>query len=370
MAGPGWFSKLLAIVFVLGGVTSAGTLNAQVPRSSPSAPASPIAAPPPTPTPTRETAPVGATSPQTPQIPAKEKEISISKSEVKEIKDHPSTLVGLVDALAWPVVVIFVLIALLRSSWISRAIGFLPQAVRAIKVSVAGVEMEINQQAAEEVRSFLVAPIEDLRKKADTEYKKMADAQRVYELLQSAIEVGCTSVLERKQIQRPALIRGTVHVPDIVFNEYLYQLVNYYPGSRANGPAGRRFSQRFGIIGRSWRLGESMARPTAPGTSAEDIRDLVEQWGMSREEAAGQSRTHPACICVILRSPEDNNLPVGLLYLDTTQDQGFGSDDAMAVEVARTMETEEVVQRLALAVGRTIMLLRLAGPKLDIERGA
>lgn len=68
------------------------------------------------------------------------------------------------------------------------------------------MEMEIDSEAADEVKQFLQRPIEQLKRNADAEYRKFSEALRVYELLQSVIETGCTRVLESKDISRPALI--------------------------------------------------------------------------------------------------------------------------------------------------------------------
>jgi hypothetical protein len=57
-------------------------------------------------------------------------------------------------------------------------------------------------------------------------------------------------------------LRATIHINDVIFPDYLYQLVDYYPG---DGGAHRRFSQRYGIIGRSWRS------KTSHGTGAEPV---------------------------------------------------------------------------------------------------
>ena len=48
--------------------------------------------------------------------------------------------------------------------------------------------------------------------------------------------------------------RATVHIPDVLFSDTLYQLLDYWPKGKGGG---RRFSARFGILGLAWRLEES-----------------------------------------------------------------------------------------------------------------
>jgi hypothetical protein len=77
------------------------------------------------------------------------------------------------------------------------------------------------------------------------------------------MRIAIPAVLAAHDVDMARPIRGTIHVPDIIFKEYLYQLTKYYVltenGSRVEGSPGRRFSMRFGIIGRAWRLKESIA---------------------------------------------------------------------------------------------------------------
>jgi len=113
--------------------------------------------------------------------------------------------------------------------------------------------------------------------------------------------------------------RGTIHVPDIVFKEYLYQLTKYYVltenGTSVEGAPGRRFSMRFGIIGRARRLKESegvgyalpdataavvaavIQPPAEPPRLDPETKELIKNWGMFEEEAQPGSRGKPAYLC-------------------------------------------------------------------------
>ena len=296
----------------------------------------------------------------------KERESKEAK-EIKEIKDQPSTEVGLAQALAWPIAVVLIASAFFFSSVGRRMLGLFPKVVRKISFGAVGVEMEISQEAADEVRNFLRGSFEELLERADEEYRRMAAAFRIFDLLGEVLEPALSGVLAQRGMPRPANLRGTVYVPDIVFQRCLYQFVNYYPQNRTNGPAGRRFSQRFGIIGRSWRLEESMGRGNTLHGAVNSQRELIEYWGMTREEVATQSRSRPSDLCVILRSPEEGNLAVGLLFVDTTELNGLGSDN-VATGVAISLETAPETRELAKALGRAMAPLRLAGPQLEITR--
>ncbi len=193
-------------------------------------------------------------------------------------------------------------------------------------------------------------------------------------------------ILREKEIDyRPDDVRATIHVDDIVFRSYLYQLVDYFPSSRNGSAAGRRFSQRYGIIGQSWRLNESLGRGKAvsgmgsPTPTRGDrelaIRELVARWGMTEEEARRTSHERPATLSVMLRYEGRSH---GLLYIDSVHENAFGRDSiqddasaaaptgASAKDVALALEANTATVRLSRAVAEVLEPLRLAAPFLEI----
>jgi hypothetical protein len=113
-------------------------------------------------------------------------------------------------------------------------------------------------------------------------------------------------------------IRSTIHIPDSLFAETLYQLVDYYPAQLDPG-RGRTFSTRFGIIGKAWRLAESQYAPAVP-TAQED---LILGWGMTQEEAQKAAQKDKQSFgCVILKDTTGKCLAV--FYLDSPIKDAFG----------------------------------------------
>ena len=313
--------------------------------------------PAPFPSPTTPPAPLGsAASPASPTVAA--------PIEKKEVKDRPSDWVQLVGAIAWPVCLLLIAVMLLFSRTGKRIFGLFPKVIR--KISAGGVEMQISADAADEIREYLRDSFDELIARAKDEYQRMASVQQISTHLGKVIDSALPRVLQVNHIHAlPENIRSTIHVPDIVFSSYLYQLVNYYPtDSRPGGSAHRRFSQRFGIIGRCWRLGELMGRGNAVVAGPNAVRQLIEQWGFMRSEVS-QTRERPADLCVILRN--DDHLPVGLLFVDSTTADGFGTD-IVAVNVANSLENEVEILALSRALDRALAPLRIAAPDLEITR--
>jgi hypothetical protein len=93
-------------------------------------------------------------------------------------------------------------------------------------------------------------------------------------------------------------------------------------------------------------------------------RQLIEQWGMMRNEIS-HSRERPADLCVILRN--DDHLQIGLLFVDSTVPDAFGTD-TVAVQVAVALENEAETLALSRALERAMAPLRIAAPDLEITR--
>jgi hypothetical protein len=299
----------------------------------------------------------------TPPIAAPIKETKETK-ETKEVKDRPSDWVEFAGAIAWPLCLLLIVIMFLFSKTAKRMFGLFPRVVR--KISAGGVDMEISAEAVEEVREYLRDSFDELVARAKDEYQRMASTQQISTHLGKIIDKALPRVLATNHIAAlPANVRGTIHVPDIVFSSYLYQLVNYYPTDyRSGGSAHRRFSQRFGIIGRCWRLGESMGRGNAVVVGPNATRQLIEQWGMMRSEVS-LTRGRPADLCVILKN--DDDLQIGMLFVDSTDPDGFGTD-AVAINVANALGTEPEILALCRALERALAPLRVAAPDLEITR--
>jgi hypothetical protein len=262
-----------------------------------------------------------------------------------------ATLAGKV---AWPFGLLGALALIGWNSRLRRLFGAGAKLVR--KVSAGGIEMEISADAVDEIRDKLRGSFRELVGSARDEFERMADLQNVDRRLAAVVE---KALVPRLASGKPSGLRATVHVRDIVFKDYLYQLIDYYP---AGAGAHRRFSQRYGIIGRSWRSGKSHGTGNAFGTKASED-NLVEEWGMTRNETHGVLNTRPSCLSVLLRS---GGIETGILYVDSTEHDAFG-DDIRAQAFAIQLENDAFTIELAEAVERTLAPLRVGGPNLDLK---
>lgn len=244
---------------------------------------------------------------------------------------------------------------------IGRMLGLTARIVR--KIKYGGLEMEISADAVDQIRSLLTGSIDELIAKARLEYDRMADLMNIYTHLERCC-AALAQILENHGLDKKVEgLRATVYTRDIIFSDYLYQLVDYYPVR--SGAAGRRFSQRFGIIGRSWRSHESLSEGDAmSGDDKEHL--LVREWGMTKHEAAATSRARPSYATIILKGGADSGaLPIGVLFIDSTKTDAFGDGDVAQKVIAELADSFEVII-LAKALDQAIVPLRVAAPNIDI----
>jgi len=130
---------------------------------------------------------------------------------------------------------------------------------------------------------------------------------------------------------KSASIRSTIYVPDILFDETLYQLLDYYPATKDGGKRGRIFSARYGMIGRTWRLEKSDVNGTVPT----DPEDLVRGWAMTRKEAKEAALDRKSFACILLKNASDECL--GMFYMDSLPERVF---DATWTEVESFVRQE------------------------------
>ena len=233
----------------------------------------------------------------------------------------PSTLPSSLDwtrdllsiVLSWPVVVLLILGSLMVSGAAAHRMSRVLSGFRSVKLP-GGIEVVLSEEGAKEAARTSRETFEGYRAEAVAEFDRLARVHnirnKVEGVLRSERVRGVTNVDDLPGF------RCTVHVPDAVFADTLYQLIDYYP---RGGGAGRVWSIRYGIMGRAWRLDETQIEASVP---SEELQ-LIERWGMTREEAAAAGQGRQSFAAIVLKDEERNS--VGLFYMDAKDEMVFGS---------------------------------------------
>lgn len=214
----------------------------------------------------------------------------------------------------WPLVVFILVLFLMFSKNGSRRISEIFRGFKSVKMF--GAEFVLSEEGRQQAAQSARETFHTYRSQAKAEYDRLADVNNIREKLEqviSSVKVQREGkIIEIKKIEN---VRFTVHVPDAIFAETMYQLLDYYP---KGGGRGRIWSVRYGILGKAWRLGKSLTQESVPTTEEELTRD----WGMTREEATAAAQGRKSFSCVILYNKE--NTAVGAFYMDAPNEKDFG----------------------------------------------
>lgn len=210
----------------------------------------------------------------------------------------------------WPLLVFLIVIYLLYSSAAPSRIESLLQPFHSVKLF--GQKFVLNQRGGRNAETGIHFYRQEIQTKFDRKVKKLKIARKH----KAIIDQYATKVLSDLLIKH---LRSTIHVPDMLFDEALYQLIEYYPES-PQSPHGRSFSVRYGIIGKAWRLEESQHAGAVPTTREE----LILGWGMTKNEAERAGKGRQSFACIVLKKDQRS---LGIFYLDAQAKDAFGDTD-------------------------------------------
>ncbi|WP_151312280.1 hypothetical protein [Mycobacterium avium] len=209
-----------------------------------------------------------------------------------------------------------------RSFWFENIVG------RFKRVKAFDVELELTEKAALQVRELTQDAFSEWRKRIQTEFDRKVYASPVTE----SIRLVTDNVKDYLRGYGIRDLRATVHVPDPLFADMLYQLTDYYPAQKSGGGRGRIMSERFGIVGLAWRSRETKVRHDVPT----DQSQLVEHWGMNLDEAGSAGSGRQSFFAEILK--DENHRAIGVFYMDATDKDVFrkaNTQDTVTLAVER-----------------------------------
>jgi hypothetical protein len=255
--------------------------------------------------------------------------------------------VGALQALAWPLVIALAVVAIGLSP---TARAFLARlASKVTNIQVGGVTIALSPEGATQAHETITDTFSRYRQAINARFDALARRYDVERLLENVVQ---TSVLQHLTDQAKRSYRVTLHVPDVLFDDALYQLIDYYPSGSGRG---RAFSTRVGIIGRAWRRNLSQVEPNVSTNSA----DLIDEWAMTHREAADLGKGRQSFLCALLRNA--SQIPIAILYIDAMSPEAFDPD-----------LTPEVLEQAASNAGLTGQLevlcrdMRAIGPVVPI----
>jgi hypothetical protein len=218
-----------------------------------------------------------------------------------------------VSMFPWPITIIVALWFLLgRPSAFTRLLDVFRMFRR---VRILGTEIELNEETRSKIQSAtseITDALQEYQKRVNDEMKRLASRHQLDELFGSFVDKEIIERFTRERIGTE--YRCTIHVPDPVSERRLCQLLDYYP---KGGGAFRTFSERYGIIGKVWRTGDSEIVGTLfqglppDATPEQKIERIIRDWGMERREAE-RALDRPSYLCFLL---EHDDMKLGVIYI-------------------------------------------------------
>ncbi len=211
--------------------------------------------------------------------------------------------------ITWPFVFAFAVLYFALSKLAPYKLARILKPFRSLKLF--GTEFVLS----EEVGGDAEQSIEIYRKQVKRQFDTLVEVYDIRGKLEAVMDDVERALNGRKKV---ADLRCTIHVPDILFADTLYQLLDYFPRGVGRG---RTFSSRFGIIGLCWRSREPQIR----GSVQTDPKILVRDWGMTHEQAVASGEGRQSFAAVPLR--DESGSPVAIFYLDAKDKNVFGDDN-------------------------------------------
>jgi hypothetical protein len=242
-----------------------------------------------------------------------------------------------VKVIAWPLVALVTLIAFFVSRESRVAISGLLSRITNIKAGTYEVNFSVS--GAQKLKRDIEQSLNEFAGQGRIEYDRAARTYTIRDHLESVVR----AIIDiSKELEIPSKdgidlknVRVAVHMQDVVFEESLYQLTDYYP---KGGGRGRRFSSRYGAIGLAWR--EEKSQHWNMNDPQNNVVELIRRWGMTEAEA-NHSQTYEAGFCVILR--DESGQRCGMLYVDTRSIQSITSEKT---SVPQNADMQRIIEKL------------------------
>lgn len=163
------------------------------------------------------------------------------------------------------------------------------------------------------VRTGIAQRLNEINEAVSTTYQDKStkfDLEGLFSRLKSEIDKKLKAEFGVEMANVPH--RATLYVPGMT-DEQLVQATKYLPPAQQDPNrkvVGRRFSVRYGIIGRAFRQRTALYNWKVDNTRNELVRD----WGLTRAEAFKQGG-HATSLMALPIPPDENGDPLGIVYL-------------------------------------------------------
>lgn len=225
------------------------------------------------------------------------------RTETVQIVDRTLQLLGLL--LGWPGILITLIAIASLSQRVRHLLASAFRGVRSLKLF--GNELILSEQTRTAVSQEVSSDFAAYRKTVEAERIRLVAALDIESLLARVFDD-----INNLENDLHGDVRCTVHIADVVFDNSICQLLEYYPRRPTYGrDAGRCWTIRFGVIGLTWRTG----KPQHAGSDdVSDADKLVREWGMTMDEVTTWAQGRKSLCAFPILTPEGS--VAGVFYID------------------------------------------------------
>ncbi|MGO9334598.1 MAG: hypothetical protein ACLQCU_11230 [Acidimicrobiales bacterium] len=255
--------------------------------------------------------------------------------------------------LFWPGLVLILVAYLIISGQLAKLLSRLRGA------SGGPFKIELSEEGAKATKDGVETQFSAMRSQLRSEFDRIAKKKKLKEKLTAVMTApDIAAWLSGPKSGETPRYRCTVHVPDPLLRDHLYQLLDYFPDGQGRG---RSFSCRAGLIGVVWRT----EAPQESEGSMSDAR-MVLEWGMtSREAALSRATGRRSFIGVPLKDPQES--PVGVLYLDSQDAGTFGDTAEKRLELATALAKVCRDTQLTSCLTEAVRAMLQKSPEIDLR---
>lgn len=261
-----------------------------------------------------------------------------------------------------PILWFLLVITILLLLWTSGVLGRLLDRVSGF--SGFGFSFDFTEKSARETRDSVEQGLGAIR--LAIQRKLAADVRA------AGLQEALRSVVRATALNTKKGYRCTIHIPDPLYANQLYQLLDYYP---KGGGAGRTFSARAGIIGLAWRnLSTEMWHQDTRITE----EDLRRQWGMTATEAERrESADRKKVFLAVALFDVKDAVPIGVFYFDAEDPEDLGLPESSDADEGSELDDflrrieeqikSEFKEKMAVRLATLVEAAKKEGPQLVLE---
>lgn len=238
----------------------------------------------------------------------------------------------LVIGVLWICLCTVLLIYLFISPAALRVVSFFLSIFRSFKGF--GFELSVSEQRTreEEMHKTFKQVFSELRDQIKHEMRRFSKSSG----LQSRFRIAVNKIFEeiRSLTDNNDLgdLRCTIHMPDVLFTQFLCQVIDYEPKGKGSG---RAWSEFYGIIGRAWRSEDNDFLQLERSILEDKLKakEIMKQYGMTEHQINNTINTKMSFMAIPIK--DDGGTKFGVFYMDSTKQGIFGED----INVPRLMDS-------------------------------